>query len=328
VDFDFDQDQYENAIAGQEDIEEIHEPILYTDAQNQYLRQQETMFGIKKDMSFSTRPCLLKNGKKGQSDWRVYLEIAKVIESADSISAADADAIVELIKTLSAANGKEVPMPMEYKQILRRVLHSMDQRKIPVFKYWITPPVKLFGKDSKLNKCPCVFKDPLQCIARHLGDNSVVGDAGQFFKENYTPNGKGSKRVLGECYEAEYFKKSEKQLREKHGAHMHVLAIFISSDKTVLTRGGTVNATPIYYSIGNLDMKVINSDLGTDLLGYMPSVSDTKAVIKNALRDIGCDGKTLNQEVISLYNRYLEQQVSVETYLYMVSTWFLHGLYM
>jgi len=171
------------------------------------------------------------------------------------------------------------------------------------------PP--FFGETTQLSKAPAVFKNILEVVALQLIDNTVVGSHGENFALSYQrTNG-----IIGNFASGEFMRKCEIQIKREFGNNVYPLILLLDSDKTVLSRNGTRTATPFYVSVGNLDLKTMCSDKGTELVGFMPEILDSKRVLEAALRDVGITAKNKIESCIMLNNKYLEQTVSTGYFL-------------
>jgi hypothetical protein len=141
-------------------------------------------------------------------------------------------------------------------------------------------------------------------------DPLVVGLSGEHFALDYECKNDGKERIISDFHTAEYFRLMSEHIKKEVGPDVKLLPIIISSDKTVVSQGSQKTSFPCYVSIGNLKLKAMMSDGAVELVGYVPEFMDSVAVIKAVLRDNGSKNKTMQRESITLYHRYLEQEVS------------------
>jgi hypothetical protein len=227
------------------------------------------------------------------------------------MSTVDGDNILQLIKVLSSDCGLEVSLPSEYKSIIQRVMKVMNKFKIPLYRRMYRMCPSFFGDRTGLSKAPAVFKNILEVVALQLIDNSVVGSEGENFILGFERND----GILGNLASGEFMRKCEVEVQNQYGNNVYPLILLLDSDKTVLSRNGTRSATPFYVSVGNLNLTTMCSDKGTELVGFMPEILDSKRVLEAALRDVAITAKNKIESCIMLNNKYLEQSVSRRYYI-------------
>jgi hypothetical protein len=299
-------DDYLELLDQNEDIISDHE-IDYIDY-NSYKRIQLHCLSNDK-IEFRTGHCLSSSGKYVKGIWSQYLAVCHTLESISMLEAAEADSVISLLKYICDYQGTPIGMPSEYKQIMKTVIRSTQHRSLRIHKMWVSPPDFLFNRVThKVKKCPFVYYDVLAVLSHLLIDERVVGANGEQFALDFEYRSVDGKRVISDFHTAEYFRQGSEWVKANVGADVKFLPIFISSDKTVISEGTTKVAFPCYASVGNLTLKSMCEDSSTELIGYVPGVFDTEALIRAELEEGGCM-KSMLRESTSLFRRYLEQQV-------------------
>jgi hypothetical protein len=264
----------------------------------------------KDTVEFKTGHCLARNGKFVKGIWQHYLAICKTFESCTLLSSGESDSILTLIKFLVEQVGAIIGLPSVYRQVLQTVMGSTIHRKLTTFRRWVKPPSFLFGeRTTEVRDSPFVYHDILEVISQQLLDNKVVGEKGENFAVDFECKEVHGKRVISDFHTGEYMRKGSEWVKNNIGPEVKLLPIILSTDKTVVSEGNNKTAFPCYLSVGNLKLKTMCMDGSTELVGYLPEIVDSVALLHAVLRSDGCNSKTLRKEAISVFRRHLEQEV-------------------
>jgi len=79
-------------------------------------------------------------------------------------------------------------------------------------------------------------------------------------------------------------------------------------DATNLNQSGSTNATPVYISLGNLNIEKLQSHIGIELCGYLPVSLASKANQRSALLANGIKFDSKQEECMKIHSRWLEQE--------------------
>jgi hypothetical protein len=94
------------------------------------------------------------------------------------------------------------------------------------------------------------------------------------------------------------------------GAHVKFIPIIISTDKTAVGDGQTKTSFPCYVSIGNMTTEAMCKDVSTGMLVFLPELVNATSLMHAVLGEVGCRSKSLRTKAITVWRRYLEQEVS------------------
>ena len=301
------------------DIGELTSPSFieaYKLASNAYLLRQKELFNH--DDLENLQAGFTKNlsGLRKQADIRIYLEICEFVSNCHGLSIKECDELLELIRRVSFINGTEIPLPQKYSTIHDKILKSVNEKSTRIVKTYYNHCEDLFGKDNDLGKIPAVVTDILDLISSMLVDPAIY----PYLKFDYEESilykyeqvrGKRQRTediVYGEFYNSEFFRKAELEIREQWGNGCKIVPVFFGIDATNLNQAGSICATPVYLSLGNMSIDMLRSHLGIELCGYMPVSLASKAKLRSALQANGINYETNHDECIKIHSRWLEQE--------------------
>ena len=104
---------------------------------------------------------------------------------------------------------------------------------------------------------------------------------------------------------SEFYRRAEIEVKEKWGTDVHLLLINLSSDKTHVTRTGSIKVWPLYCTIANLSLQKLRSPKGSEILGYCPQCPYSSAEISKIMKE--CDTTADYASHTKMIKRYLEK---------------------
>jgi len=297
---------------------EISDPSFiaaYRTATNAYLDRQKDLFNIEELQELEAGFTKNINGLRTKANIRIYLEICEFVSNCHGLSISECDALLELIRRVSFINGSEIPIPAKYYSIHDRIFQALHDKSIKIVKTHYQHCESLYGKNNNLGKIPAVVTNILEIITCMFIDPEIYPFLHLDYEESkvYKTEIIGNKRqrtvdvVYGEFYNSEFFKRSESEIREQWGP-CKIVPVFFGIDATNLNQSGSINATPVYLSLGNMDIDMLRSHVGIELCGYMPVSLASKAKQRCALEANGIKHETNWDDCIKIHSRWLEQE--------------------
>jgi len=253
------------------------------------------------------------NNVRSSADIRVYLEICEFVSNCHGLSLRECDELLHVIRRVSVINGSEIPLPQKYSTIHDKILKAVKNKTYRIVKTHYEYSEELFGVNNNLGKIPAVVADILDIVSKMLVDNDIYPTLHLNYSEKVLVNEEvvGGKRVLtedivyGEFRQSQFFKEAEINVQHQWGKNVKILPVFIGIDATT---SGNLTATPMYLSLGNMDIDTLRSHAGCELCGYMPMSLISKATMYDALHKNHIRGQTAKEECIALHSRWLEQE--------------------
>jgi len=140
-----------------DDVPIVHFESQFDDWQAECLiylnMQRETLSTTMVEMLKTGYPLLLDGSRKVKANIRVYFEIASFVNNLMAIAAPEADSLLQMMKKITHMHGHEIPIPAQYKSILKRILRHTGSIKCRVVKHEFPLSLELFGPDI-LEKLP------------------------------------------------------------------------------------------------------------------------------------------------------------------------------
>jgi len=141
-------------------------------------------------------------------------------------------------------------------------------------------------------------------ICKFLGDmlvnESIVGsDCSNF---NWESNSTVSS---GRVSDGKFFRNAEKAIHDTFGQDCYCITIILSHDKTEVSAR---SAWPISLSCGNFSTKVLMSDRGNKLVGFVPNLPCNDERLRTYLRQAGVSTKANRKKAITLLHSYSEHK--------------------
>jgi len=145
-------------------------------------------------------------------------------------------------------------------------------------------PTEIFGGTHALKPIKTVVVNIVETIAALLLDNDVVGKELENFAFEYAQEfNSNNERVYSNVTGANWFKRTERAVREKWGQNVYLLALDINSDKTQGDRLHAESFWPCNASVANLTSEQRHSDKGADIIGYCPVIPYSKEIMQELL---------------------------------------------
>ena len=308
---DYMQDVPENDLTNQSFIE------AYLTATNAYLERQKDYFNLEELQALQSGFTKNLDGLRKHADIRIYLEICEFISNCHGLSIRECDELLELIRRISFINGSEIPLPQKYYTIHDKIFKAVNEKSFRIIKTHYMHCEDLYGEANELGKIPAVVTDILDLISKMFVDPEIYPFLHLEYEETKlfrfeTINGKRKRTVddvYGEFYNSEFFKNTEQEVRKQWGLqNIKIVPVFLGIDATNLNQSGSVNATPVYLSLGNMSIDMLRSHIGIELCGYMPVSLASKAKQRSALALNGIQYQTNQDECIKIHSRWLEQE--------------------
>jgi hypothetical protein len=287
----------------------------YETATNEYLLRQKELLNVAELEKLQAGFTKTLDGLRGQADIRIYLEICEFASNNHGLSIKGLDNLLDLIRRITYINGYEIPLPQKYYTIHDKIFKAVNEKSIKIVKTHYLHCEDLFGKNNDLGKIPCVVTDIVDVIASMLVDPAIYPHLKLDYEENklYRTETVGNKRqrtvdvMYGEFYNSEFFRKTEIEVRNNWGP-CKIIPVFFGIDATNLNNTGSISATPVYMSVGNMSIDMLRSHIGIELVGYMPVTLASKAKMRSALEDNGVQYETNQDECVKMHSRWLEQE--------------------
>ena len=287
----------------------------YSKATNAYIIRQKEWFNHEELENLQAG--FTKNiiGLREKANIRVYLEICEFVNMCHGLSISECDQLLELIRRVSYINGSEIPVPAKYYTIHDKIFKSLKNKSMRILKTYYNHCESLYGKNNNLGKIPAVVTDILEVVAQMFIDPDIYPNLHLEYEESKMVKFEiiDNKRrrledvVYSEFYNSEFFKKAENKMREEWGP-CKIVPIFLGIDATNLNQSGSINATPVYLSLGNMDIDMLRSHQGIELCGYMPVSLASKHKQRSALEANGIHYEVNHDDCIKLHSRWLEQE--------------------
>jgi Plavaka transposase len=188
-------------------------------------------------------------------------------------------------------------------------MEPMDAIRAKISHCTMKYPVQIFGDDqSRLIPISTVVIDILETVASMLLDTNVVGDDknGKFVFKYTKEYNSDKERILGNATGSHWFKKTEREIKNKWGDDVYLLALNISSDKTEVSRLQK-SLWPCYVTVMNLDGSVRRTNMGSEIVGYCPFLPYSTEAMCKILEDKYAI-QYGHRELTKLIRRFLEQQ--------------------
>jgi Plavaka transposase len=184
-----------------------------------------------------------------------------------------------------------------WKTLSKMVLEPLYQVKPLTRSYYFPLPRGMFGDslstyEQRMNApllgAQGTVTDLFQVVASMLLEQDLVGKDLEDYNFTYTPliDGNGD-QMYGGITSARNFREAEKEVKRKWGQDTCLLVVNFSSDKTHVTRCGTVVLCPVYATIANFSVDNIRRPSGNDIVGYCPLSPYTQVELDTILRESG-----------------------------------------
>ena len=251
---------------------------------------------------------------RAEANIRIYLEICEFVTGCHGISSTECDDLINLVRRISHINGHEIPLPQKYATIHSRIIRAVNTKKYSIKKTFYMHNTDIFGINNKLGKIPAVVTDIMDVIASMLVDEDIYPNLTFEYSEKTITkiSYHGKKRhktidvIYGEFYNSEFFKLCEQEVKQNWGPSVKPLVIFLGIDATNLT--SSLSATPMYLSLGNMNIASLRSHHGSELCGFLPVSLASKARQMQCLLENGIKTLKAQEECITLHSKWLEQE--------------------
>jgi hypothetical protein len=149
------------------------------------------------------------------------------------------------------------------------------------------------------------ISDLFQVIASMLLEQELMGENLENYSFKYTPliDDRGQQMYSG-VTSGRIYREAEKEVKRKWGEETCLMIVNLNSDKTHVTRTGTVVLCPANITIANLKLAIIRSPNGNDIVGYCPLSPYTPIEIETILRESG--NRAAFDEQHKMIKRFLE----------------------
>ena len=307
----------DDIITDLNDIDICHPSFIdaYQNATNAYITRQRDYFNSEDLVNLEAGFTKNLTGLRSKANIRTYLEICEFCSNCHGLSISECDLLVELIRRVSYINGYEIPVPSKYYTIHDKIFKALRNKSIRIVKTYYEHCKELFGSKNNLEKIPAVVTDILDMISQMFIDPAIYPYLHFDYEESKIYKNveiKGKRKriedvVYSEFYNSEFFKRAEEKIRDQWGP-VKIVPVFIGIDATNLNQSGSINATPVYLSLGNMEINLLRSHNGIELCGYLPVSLASKAKQRSALSNNGIQFETNQDDCIKLHSRWLEQE--------------------
>jgi len=294
----------------------IKENIItaYGKVTNVYLERQKEILNTEEIAILTAGFTKTISDIRSKANIRIYMEICEFVSKCHGLSIVESDELINLIRRISYINGLEIPLPQKYETIHNRIVATVNKKRYRVTKTYYEHNKEMFGTNNDLGKIPCVVTDILDVIAQMLIDVDVY----PYLKFDYIEKTQtcyeniGNKRiktsdiVYSEFYNSEFFLKSQTEIHQNWGDNVKPVFVFLGIDATNLT--SSLSATPIYLSLGNMNIDMLQTYNGSELIGYMPVSLASKARQMQCLQKNGILSIKAQEDCLSMHARWLDQE--------------------
>ena len=288
--------------------------IAYGKATNAYLERQREILNTDEIAFLNAGFNKTISDIRAKANIRIYMEICEFVSKCHGLSITESDELINLVRRISYINGMEIPLPAKYNTIHNRIVSAVNQKRYRVTKTYYEHNKEMFGENNDLGKVPCVVTDILDVIAQMLVDEDVYPYLNFEYIEKtqicYEYNGKKRIKtmdiVYSEFYNSEFFLNSQNEIHRNWGENVKPLHVFLGIDATNLT--SSLSATPIYLSLGNMNIDNLQTYNGSELIGYMPVSLASKARQMQCLQKNGISSIKAQEDCMSMHARWLDQE--------------------
>lgn len=198
-----------------------------------------------------------------------------------------------------------------YKTLWNIIMKPFDAVRPAISVNYLNYPKQVFGEHQKdLKTIKTVVVDIVHTVAAILLEPEVVGENLRNFRFSHTKeyNSEGQ-QIYGNVTSANWFRSTEKAVKEKWGEDVCLLALNISTDKTQVDRLRSLSIWPCYVTILNLDGTIRRTHLGSECIGYCPLLPYSAEGMSTLLQEqYGVRTATDSNDARKMIERYLEQE--------------------